>query len=166
MTNLTQKSVKFEWGEKEEAAFQQLKQKLCSAPILSLSEGSGNFMVYCDASHKVLGVMLMHKEKVIAYASRQLKIHIHEKNYMTHDLELGAIVFALKIWRHYLYGMNLPSKILNAQAEAMKEENFKEENLHGMDKKFKTRPDGTLYIEKQSWLPCFGGLRDLIMNDS
>ncbi|GJS91963.1 putative reverse transcriptase domain-containing protein [Tanacetum coccineum] len=102
MTKLTQKSVKFNWGEKEETAFQTLKQKLCSAPILALPEGSENFMVYCDASHKGLGAVLMQKEKVIAYASRHLKIH--EKNYTTHDLELGAVVFALKMWRHYLYG--------------------------------------------------------------
>ncbi|GJV70475.1 putative reverse transcriptase domain-containing protein [Tanacetum coccineum] len=97
-----EKSVKFEWGEKAEAAFQLLKQKLCSAPILALPEGSENFVVYCDASHKGLGAVLMQREKVIAYASRQLKVH--EKNYTTHDLELGAVVFALKMWRHYLYG--------------------------------------------------------------
>ncbi|GJU23184.1 putative reverse transcriptase domain-containing protein [Tanacetum coccineum] len=92
----------FLWGEKAEAAFQLLKQKLCSAPILALPEGSENFVVYCDASHKGLGAVLMQREKVIAYASRQLKVH--EKNYTTHDLELGAVVFALKMWRHYLYG--------------------------------------------------------------
>ncbi|GJV00355.1 putative reverse transcriptase domain-containing protein [Tanacetum coccineum] len=102
MTKLTQKNVKFDWGEKEEAAFQLIKQKLCSAPILALPKGSENFIVYCDASHKGLGAVLMQNEKVIAYASRQLKIH--EKNYTTHDLELGAVVFALKMWRHYLYG--------------------------------------------------------------
>ncbi|GJW64453.1 putative reverse transcriptase domain-containing protein [Tanacetum coccineum] len=89
-------------GEKEEAAFQLIKQKLCSAPILALPKGSENFIVYCDASHKGLGDVLMQNKKVIAYASRQLKIH--EKNYTTHDLELGAVVFALKMWRHYLYG--------------------------------------------------------------
>ncbi|GJT00409.1 putative reverse transcriptase domain-containing protein [Tanacetum coccineum] len=83
-------------------AFQTLKTKLCSAPILALPQGAENFIVYCDASHKGLGAVLMQNEKVIAYASRQLKIH--EKNYTTHDLELGAVVFALKIWRHYLYG--------------------------------------------------------------
>ncbi|GJS91141.1 putative reverse transcriptase domain-containing protein [Tanacetum coccineum] len=77
-----------------------MKQKLCSAPILALPEGSENFVVYCDASHKGLSAVLMQKERV--YASRQLKIY--EKNYMTHDLELGAVVFALKMWRHYLYG--------------------------------------------------------------
>ncbi|GJV81835.1 putative nucleotidyltransferase, ribonuclease H [Tanacetum coccineum] len=102
MTKLTQKKVKFEWGDKQEAAFQLLKQKLCSAPILALPEGSEDFIVYCDASKKGLGAVLMQREKVISYASRQLKIH--EKNYTTHDLELGAVVFALKIWRHYLYG--------------------------------------------------------------
>ncbi|GKA98989.1 putative reverse transcriptase domain-containing protein [Tanacetum coccineum] len=76
--------------------------ELCSAPILALPKGSENFIVCCDASHKGLGAVLMQNEKVIAYASRQLKIH--EKNYTTHDLELGAVVFALKMWRHYLYG--------------------------------------------------------------
>ncbi|GKD26015.1 putative reverse transcriptase domain-containing protein, partial [Tanacetum coccineum] len=78
------------------------KKKLRSAPILALPKGSENFIVYCNASHKGLGVMLMQNKKVIAYASQQLKIH--EKNYTTHDLELGAVVFALKMWRHYLYG--------------------------------------------------------------
>ncbi|GJY28674.1 putative reverse transcriptase domain-containing protein [Tanacetum coccineum] len=102
MTKLTQKSVKFDWTEKAEAAFQLLKQKLCSAPILALPEGSENFVVYCDTSHNGLGTILMQNEKVIAYASRQLKIH--EKNYTTHDLELEAVVCALKMWRHYLYG--------------------------------------------------------------
>nr|GFB48283.1 putative reverse transcriptase domain-containing protein [Tanacetum cinerariifolium] len=102
MTKLTQKKVKFEWGDKQEAAFQLLKQKLCSAPILDLPEGSEDFIVYGDASNKGLGVVLMQSEKVISYALRQLKIH--EKNYTTHDLELGAVVFALKSWRHYLYG--------------------------------------------------------------
>nr|GEU93738.1 reverse transcriptase domain-containing protein [Tanacetum cinerariifolium] len=101
MTKLTQKNAKFDWGEKEKAAFQLIKQKLCSAPILALPKGSENFIVYCDASHKGLGVVLMQNEKVIAYASRQLKIH--EKNYITHDLELRAVVFSLKMWRHYLY---------------------------------------------------------------
>ncbi|GJU47096.1 putative reverse transcriptase domain-containing protein [Tanacetum coccineum] len=102
MIKLTQKKVKFVWGDKQEAAFQPLKQKLCSAPILALPKGSKDFIAYGDASIKGLGVVLMQRKKVIAYASRQLKIH--EKNYTTHDFELGAVVFALKIWRHYLYG--------------------------------------------------------------
>ncbi|GJR11836.1 putative reverse transcriptase domain-containing protein [Tanacetum coccineum] len=101
MTKLTQKKVKFEWGDKQEAAFQLLKQKLCSAPILALPEGSKDFIVYCDASKKGLGAVLMQREKVISYASCQLKIH--EKNYTTHDLELGAVyrskdLEALSVW--------------------------------------------------------------------
>ncbi|GJZ30059.1 putative reverse transcriptase domain-containing protein [Tanacetum coccineum] len=102
MTKLTQKGIKFDWGEEEENAFQLIKQKLCNALILALPEGSEDFVVYCDTSHKGLGVVFMQREKVITYASRQLKVH--EKNYTTHDLELGSVVFALKIWRHYLYG--------------------------------------------------------------
>ncbi|GKA33298.1 putative reverse transcriptase domain-containing protein [Tanacetum coccineum] len=101
-TEIRQFWCRFDWGDKQEAAFQLLKQKLCSAPILALPEGSEDFIAYCDASKKGLGAVLMQREKVISYASRQLKIH--EKNYTTHDLELGAVVFALKIWRHYLYG--------------------------------------------------------------
>ncbi|GJX40941.1 retrovirus-related pol polyprotein from transposon TNT 1-94 [Tanacetum coccineum] len=89
-------------GEEQELAFQTLKDKLCNAPVLALPDGPEDFVVYCDASGIGLGCVLMQRGKVIAYASRQLKIH--EKNYTTHDLELGAVVFALKIWRHYLYG--------------------------------------------------------------
>ncbi|GKF79196.1 putative reverse transcriptase domain-containing protein [Tanacetum coccineum] len=77
MTKLTQKKVKFEWGDKQETTFQLIKQKLClcSAPILALPEESEDFIAYCDASKKGLGVVLMQREKVIVYASRQLKIH-------------------------------------------------------------------------------------------
>ncbi|GKB78954.1 reverse transcriptase domain-containing protein [Tanacetum coccineum] len=102
LTILTQKSKTFDWGEEQEKAFQTLKDKLCNAPVLALPDGPEDFVVYCDASGLGLGCVLMQRGKVIAYASRQLKIH--EKNYTTHDLELGAVVFALKIWRHYLYG--------------------------------------------------------------
>ncbi|GKE93502.1 putative reverse transcriptase domain-containing protein, partial [Tanacetum coccineum] len=96
------KNKKYIWGEDQESAFQLLKHKLFEAPILALPEGNDDFVVYCDASHQGLGAVLMQREKVIAYASRQLKPN--EENYTTHDLELGAVVFALKIWRHYLYG--------------------------------------------------------------
>nr|GFA68820.1 putative reverse transcriptase domain-containing protein [Tanacetum cinerariifolium] len=89
MTKLTQKKIKFEWGDKQEAAFQLLKQKLCSAPTLALPEGSEDFVTYCDAFIKGLGAVLMQRDKMISYASRQLKIY--EKNYTTNDLELGAI---------------------------------------------------------------------------
>ncbi|GJT68438.1 putative reverse transcriptase domain-containing protein [Tanacetum coccineum] len=102
LTILTQKCKTFDWGEEQELTFQTLKDRLCNAPILALPDGPEDFVVYCDASGIGLGCVLMQRGKVIAYASRQLKIH--EKNYTTLDLELGAIVFALKIWRHYLYG--------------------------------------------------------------
>ncbi|GJS02992.1 putative reverse transcriptase domain-containing protein [Tanacetum coccineum] len=102
LTKLTQKNKRFEWGADEDEAFQKLKQDLCTAPILALPEGPDDFVVYCDASLKGYGAVLMQQDKVIAYASRQLKTH--EENYTTHDLELGAVVFALRLWRHYLYG--------------------------------------------------------------
>ncbi|GJT07290.1 putative reverse transcriptase domain-containing protein [Tanacetum coccineum] len=236
LTKLTEKNKKYEWGTDEDEAFQTLKQKLCSAPILALPEGTENFVVYCDASHKGFGAVLMQREKVIAYASRQLKKH--EENYTTHDLELGAVVFALRLWRHYLYGTkctvytdhkslqyildqkelnmrqrrwiellsdydceiryhpgkanvvadalsrkdrepirvrslvmtvhtNLPERILNAQTDAMKEENVKAKNLGRLIKPiFETRSDGIKCFEGRIWLPLFGGLRDLIMYES
>ncbi|GJW52745.1 putative nucleotidyltransferase, ribonuclease H [Tanacetum coccineum] len=103
LTLLTQKNQKYVWGMEQEEAFQTLKNNLCDAPILTLPDGFEDFVVYCDASNQGLAYVLMQRGKVIAYASRQLKIH--EKNYTTHDLELGAVVFALKTLRHYLYGM-------------------------------------------------------------
>ncbi|GKA58293.1 putative reverse transcriptase domain-containing protein, partial [Tanacetum coccineum] len=93
---LTQKDKKYEWGKEEEEAFQTLIQKLCSAPILALPEGTKDFVVYYDASLKGYGAVLMQRVKVITYASRQLKVH--EENYTTHDLELRDVVFALRLW--------------------------------------------------------------------
>nr|GEZ83072.1 reverse transcriptase domain-containing protein [Tanacetum cinerariifolium] len=101
LTKLTQKNKKFEWKTEAEEAFQTLKQKLCCVPILALPKGSDDLMVYCDASLRGFRAVLMQQEKFIAYASRQLRTH--EENYTTHDLELGAVVFALRLWRHYLW---------------------------------------------------------------
>lgn len=101
MTRLTRKVVRFEWDGSCEEAFEKLKTLLASAPILIITERGIGYVVYCDASKEGLGCVLMQLEKVVACASQQLKIH--EKNYPTHDLELNAVVFALKIWRHYLY---------------------------------------------------------------
>nr|GEZ82648.1 putative reverse transcriptase domain-containing protein [Tanacetum cinerariifolium] len=143
-------------GDKQEVAFQLLKQKLCSAQILALPEGSEDSIVYCDASNKGLGTVLMQREKVISYASRQLKIH--EKNYTTHDLELGGVVFALKIWRHYL-------QILNAQTEARNSENIKKEDVGGMLVENSKDPE-KVRTENGSWLPCYGDLRTVIMRES
>lgn len=102
MTRLTQKNVKYQWSDTCEVSFLELKHRLTTAPVLTLPSGPEGFVVYCDASRMGLGCVLMQQGKVIAYASRQLKKH--EQNYPTHDLEMAAVVFALKIWRHYLYG--------------------------------------------------------------
>ena len=102
LTRLTRKNAKFQWDDNCEKSFQELKACLTSAPVLTLPSGNEGFVVYSDASRQGLGCVLMQHGKVVAYASRQLKKH--EQNYPTHDLELAAVVFALKIWRHYLYG--------------------------------------------------------------
>jgi hypothetical protein len=102
LTRLTQRNVKFEWIEECERTFQELKSRLTFAPILIIPTSTGGFVVFSDASHKGLGCVLMQNGKVVAYASRQLKTY--EQNYLTHDLELTVVIFALKIWRHHLYG--------------------------------------------------------------
>ncbi|GJT87799.1 putative reverse transcriptase domain-containing protein [Tanacetum coccineum] len=164
---------KKEHEEHLKAILELLKKE--DAPILALLEGSKDFIAYCDALIKGFGDVLMQIEKVIAYASRRLKIH--EKNYTTHDLELEAVVFALKIWRHYLYGtkcmvftdhkivtigLDLPKQILNAQTEARKPENIKNEDVGGMlienskdpeklrTEKLEPHADGTLCLNGMS----------------
>jgi len=102
LTQLTRKDRPFTWTDKCEESYQELKRRLTNAPILVIPDVGKPFEVYCDASHLGLDCVLMQEKKAVAYASRQLKVH--ERNYPTHDLELAAIVFALKIWRHYLYG--------------------------------------------------------------
>ena len=102
ITKLTRKEVKFKWNDSCEMAFQKLKWRLTSALIMVVPERGQEYSVYCDASKDGLGCVLMQSRRVVAYGSRQLKNH--EQNYPTHDMELAAIVFALKIWRHYLYG--------------------------------------------------------------
>ncbi|GKE83318.1 putative reverse transcriptase domain-containing protein, partial [Tanacetum coccineum] len=122
---------------------------MCSAPILSLPEGSEDFVMYCDASLKGFGAVLMQREKVIAYAFRQLRNN--EEN------ELGAVVFALRLWRQYLYGTKF---------EACKEENISAEGFLGEKEPFEVRFDGTKCLKGRVWLPLFRGLRDLIMLES
>jgi len=102
MTELLKKGVKFYWSNQCEEAFQKLKTLLTSAPILAQPNTTKPFDVYCDASGTGLGCILMQENRVIAYASRSLKRH--EENYPTDDLELAAVVHALKIWRHHLLG--------------------------------------------------------------
>ena len=102
LTHLTKKDTKYEWTDKHDEAFKELKKRLTTALVLAIPKSGERFLIYSDASHQGLGCVLMQDGKVFAYGSRQLKVH--EKNYPIHDLELAAIVFALKIWRHYLYG--------------------------------------------------------------
>ncbi|KAH0729478.1 hypothetical protein KY289_000666 [Solanum tuberosum] len=105
LTRLTQKMVKFQWSDDCEKSFAKLKTRLTTTPILTLPEGSDGYVIYCDASRVGLGCVLMQRGKVITYSSRHLKVH--EKNCPTHDLKLAAVVFALKILRHYLYGIHV-----------------------------------------------------------
>nr|GEX51119.1 putative reverse transcriptase domain-containing protein [Tanacetum cinerariifolium] len=191
MTKLTQKKVKFELGDKQEAVFQVLKQKLCSAPILALPEGSKDFIVYCDASNKGLGAVLMQREKVISYASRQLKIY--EKNDYDYEIryhpgKANVVTDALSRKERepplrvralvMIIGLDLPRQILNAQTEARKPENIKKEDVGGMlvensrdpekvrTEKLEAHTDGTLCLNGWSWLPCYGDLRTVIMHES
>ena len=105
LTRFTQKMVKFQWSNDCEKSFAKLITRLTTTPVLTLPEGSDGYVIYCDASRVGLGCVLMQRDKVISYASRNLMVH--EKNYPTHDLELAAVVLALKIWRHYLYGVHV-----------------------------------------------------------
>src|SRR3954452_632585 len=102
LTQLLKKDKNFEWTDKCERSFQELKKRLVTAPVLTIPDVTQSFDVYCDASKLGLGAVLMQNGKVIAYSSRQLRPH--EQNYPTHDLELAAVVHALKAWRHYLVG--------------------------------------------------------------
>jgi len=101
LTALTEKNARYVWTEECKEGFQELKWRLVTTPILTLPSDSGGFMIYSDASKNGLGCVLMQQGKVVAYASRHLKDY--EKNYPTHDLELAVVIYALKIWRHYLY---------------------------------------------------------------
>ncbi|GJY55074.1 putative reverse transcriptase domain-containing protein [Tanacetum coccineum] len=123
-----------------------LKDKLCNAPVLALPDGPEDFVIYCDTSEIGLGCVLMQRGKVIAYASRQLKIH--EKNYTTPDLELGAVVFALKIWRHYLYGTK-SNEVMDELAGMQK----------GLDEMIEQRSDGTMYYLDRIWVPLKGEVK-------
>nr|GEU47097.1 putative reverse transcriptase domain-containing protein [Tanacetum cinerariifolium] len=174
LTKLTQKNKTY---EEEEEAFQLLKDKLCSAPILALPQGSEDFVVYCDASLKGYGAVLMLQEKVIAYASRQLRTH--EENYMTHDLELGAELNMrqqrwIELLSDYDYEIrfhprkaNVVADALSTQVESPKEGNVQKEDLGRMQKQiFEIRTNGIRYHDKCIWLPLHGGLRDLIMHES
>nr|GEW44457.1 retrotransposable element Tf2 [Tanacetum cinerariifolium] len=170
MTKLTHKGIKFDWGEKEENAFQLIKQKLCSVPIMALPEGSEDFVVYCDASHKGLGAVLMKREKVIAYASRQLK---GKANVVADALSRKKRIEPLRVQALVMtIDLNLPKQILEAQIEALKPENLEKEDVDDMirrdipKEKLEPRADGILCLNGRSWLPCYGDIRSVIMYES
>nr|GEV83181.1 putative reverse transcriptase domain-containing protein [Tanacetum cinerariifolium] len=151
LAKLTQKGIKFDWGEKEENAFQLIKLKLCSAPILTLPEGSKDFVVYCNASHKALGAVSMQREKELNMRQRRWLELLSD-----YDCDI----------RYH------PGKILEAQIEALKQKNLKKEDVGGMirtdipKERLEPCPDGTLCLNGRSWLPCYGDLRSVIMHES
>ncbi|GJZ91458.1 putative reverse transcriptase domain-containing protein, partial [Tanacetum coccineum] len=181
LTKLTEKNKKYEWGTEEDEAFQTLKQKLCSAPILALPEGTENFVVYCDASHKGYGAVLMQREKIkkelntrqrrwielLSDYDCEIRYHPGKANIVADALSQKdrepIRVRSLVMMVH----TNLPKRIHNAQTDAMKEENVKAENLGRLIKPiFETRSDGIQCFKGRIWLPWFRGLWDLIMHES
>nr|GEU29627.1 putative reverse transcriptase domain-containing protein [Tanacetum cinerariifolium] len=179
LSKLAHKNKKYEWGMEEEEAFQTLKQKLCSAPILALPEGTKNFIVYCDASLKGFGVVLMQREKkelnmrqtrwieLLSDYDCEICYHPGKGNVVAdalsqkdrEPLRVRSLVMTIHT--------NLPEKILEAQTEAMKEENMKAENLWRLLKPiFKIRSNGIRCFKGRLWLPLFGGIREMIMHES
>ncbi|GJX23340.1 putative reverse transcriptase domain-containing protein [Tanacetum coccineum] len=170
LTILTQKSKTFDWGKEQENAFQTLKDKLCNAPVLALPDRPRDFVVYCNASGLGLGCVLMQRGNVIAYASRQLKIH--KKNYTTHDLELELFSdYECKICYH-------PGKA-NVVADALsrkewvKPKRVRAMNMtlqsglqRGIDEMIELRNDGALYYLDRIWVPLKGDVRTLIMDEA
>nr|GEV86829.1 putative reverse transcriptase domain-containing protein [Tanacetum cinerariifolium] len=190
MTKLTQKGIKFYWGEKDENAFQLIKQKLCSALIMALPEGSEDFVVYNDASHKGLSVVLMQREKHIL---DQKELNMRQRRWLEllsdydcdiryHPGKANVVADALSckeqiepLWVRALVmiiGLDLPKRILEALIEALKPENLENEDVGGMirkdipKEKLEPRTDGTLCINGRSWLPCYGDLRSVVMHES
>nr|CAD39356.2 OSJNBa0059H15.7 [Oryza sativa Japonica Group] len=196
MTQLLKKEKKFVWSEQCQESFEQLKEKLTSAPILVLPDNRKDFVIYCDASRQGLGGVLMQEGKVVAYASRQLRPH--EENYPTHDLELAAVVHALKIWRHYLIGnhcdiytdhkslkyiftqsdLNLRQwrwlelikdydlEIEEAQKDNGEIQEVKERIAAGRAREFSMDEKETLWYKKRIYVPEQGGLRGLILKEA
>ncbi|XP_052728486.1 uncharacterized protein LOC128195286 [Vigna angularis] len=173
LTELTRKDHPFAWTDRCEASFQELKQKLTSAPVWVIPDTAKPFEVCCDASHQGLGCVLMQEKRAVAYASRQLKIH--EKNYPTHDLELAAVVFALKIWRHYLEkqsadeDLRISSNVFDRIREKQSADEYLMKILSalGSDKAkyFNTGTDGLLQYRDRMCVPNDGELKRIILEE-
>ncbi|GJT55707.1 putative reverse transcriptase domain-containing protein [Tanacetum coccineum] len=195
LTILTQKCKTFDWGEEQERAFQTFKDKLCNAPVLALPDRPEDFVVYCDASGLGLGCVLMQRGRVIAYASRQLKIH--EKNYTTHDLELGAVRRWIELFSDYdceiryhpgkanvvadalsrkervkpkrvrAMNMTLQSSIKDRILAAQEAASDESARLQrGLDELIERRSDGALYYLDRIWAPLKGDVRTLIIDEA
>ncbi|GJV22535.1 putative reverse transcriptase domain-containing protein [Tanacetum coccineum] len=187
MTKLTQKGVKFDWGDKQEAAFQLLKQKLCSAPILALPEGSEDFITYCDASKKGLGAVLMQREKRHYLYGTKCTVFTDHKS-LQHILDQKELNMRQRRWLELLsdYDCEIryhPGKA-NVVADALSREeqeplrNIKKEDVGGIlvenskdpeklrTEKLEPRADGIMCLNGRSWLPCYGDLRTMIMHES
>nr|GEW16528.1 putative reverse transcriptase domain-containing protein [Tanacetum cinerariifolium] len=190
MTKLTQKKVIFDWGNTQEAAFQLLKQKLYSAPILDLPEGAEDFVAYCDASHKGLGAVLMQREKkqlnmrqrrwleLLSDYDYEIRYHPGKVNVVADALSRKERIKPLRVRALVMtIGLDLPKQILGAQTKAKKPENLKKEDVGCMliknskdpgkfiKEKLEPRTDGTLCFNNRIWLPCYGALRALIMHE-
>ncbi|GJX89325.1 putative reverse transcriptase domain-containing protein [Tanacetum coccineum] len=142
----------------QEEAFQLLKQKLCAAPILALPEGSEDFVVYCDASIKGL--------ELLSDYDCEIRYHLGKANVVADALSRKERIEPLRVRALVMtIGLDLPSRILEAQKEVVKDENIEAEDIGGMLIKLEARADGTLCLDNTSWLPCYGDMRYLIMHE-
>ncbi|GJR83349.1 putative reverse transcriptase domain-containing protein [Tanacetum coccineum] len=175
LTELTQKNKKYIWGEDQDSAFQLLKQKLCEAPILALPKGNNDFVIYRDASHQGLGAHILDQKELnmrqcrwlelLADYNCEIRYHPRKVNVIADALSQKERIKPLRV-RALVMTLHpkIPSQILKAQTEAIKEENTKADNLREMDKAFEVRSDGTRCIKNRSWLPLFEIIHETTKN--
>nr|GEW47229.1 putative reverse transcriptase domain-containing protein [Tanacetum cinerariifolium] len=173
MTKLTQKGIKFDSGENKENTSQLIKQKLCSAPILALPEGSEDFVVYCNASHKELNMRQRRWLELLSDYDCNSRYHSGKANVVAGALSCKERIKPLRVRDLVMtIDLNLPKQILEAQIEALKQENLEKEDVGGMirrvipKEKLEPRADGTLCLNGRSWFPCYDDLRSVIMHEA